>query len=365
MGSGHFFAIRPRIIIWMGVVMPGNRGQLFTLDLMLAIVPLAIAIGLSANAISGMGSQIMDYSGWFTMERDVNDALDTLVKTPGTPPDWGESGIPETPGLVIYNNATGYRALMLDLEKLSILESNPEYLESILGKNPPYYNLTVTDFTENNTFTGVSIANGTRNSTNNIYASQRLGVITLPQYDAINYTLNVSHTGEGSYCFEGGNPIYRLSFPVVAGESTLYDFWLVGIVNSTDNNGGTAKAWVTLNSNGCFEGAGYELWNGSELFPCPITETSNVGCGKCDESGNPEEEICCGLYNEGLISWKRITAQVTEGVVNYIFIKLPSGAKTRYYEFYIIRTGQNAFNADVDPISETTYPVRITLEVGR
>jgi outer membrane protein assembly factor BamB len=62
---------------------------------MLALIPLTIVMGISANAISGLSTQIVSFSHFFGSEQAAINALDLLVKTPGTPPDWNNSYIPE------------------------------------------------------------------------------------------------------------------------------------------------------------------------------------------------------------------------------------------------------------------------------
>lgn len=65
-----------------------RRAQLFTLDLLLALVPLTIALGMSANAISGVAAQIYQYAETYSDMRKANDAMDALIKSPGVPVDW-------------------------------------------------------------------------------------------------------------------------------------------------------------------------------------------------------------------------------------------------------------------------------------
>jgi len=57
-----------------------NNAQLFTLDLLIALIPLTIIIGLSANVISGIGTQQQQYSYYYDIQRVADDALDTLTK---------------------------------------------------------------------------------------------------------------------------------------------------------------------------------------------------------------------------------------------------------------------------------------------
>ncbi|NOZ76387.1 MAG: hypothetical protein GXO65_01635, partial [Euryarchaeota archaeon] len=51
----------------------GRKGQLLSLDLLLALVPLTIVMGMSASAMSGVISTQQDYLYTFHMHRVVMD----------------------------------------------------------------------------------------------------------------------------------------------------------------------------------------------------------------------------------------------------------------------------------------------------
>jgi uncharacterized membrane protein len=71
----------------------GAKAQLFTLDLLLALIPLTIALGISASAISGVATQIEDYTDIYGMKRIATDAADVLIKTSGDPKEWDNSSV--------------------------------------------------------------------------------------------------------------------------------------------------------------------------------------------------------------------------------------------------------------------------------
>ena len=125
------------------------KAQLFTLDMMLALIPLTIALGVSASAISGLSSQILSFSYFYSTEQVAVSAVDTLIKTPGDPPDWNQSYIPEfkSIGLAQHSYIEIYRdtrtvSNALDRYKLVALHlnrSNPHIIEAMKklagGKN--------------------------------------------------------------------------------------------------------------------------------------------------------------------------------------------------------------------------------------
>ncbi|MDI6654534.1 MAG: hypothetical protein QME59_01440 [Candidatus Hydrothermarchaeota archaeon] len=113
-----------------------NKAQLFTLDLLLALVPLTIALGMSATAIGGIVTQIQEYAYFYSMQRQAGDAADVLIKTPGVPPDWNATNLPNTPGLAVYSCN---RAMpnFLDYDKITALSGT--LLSRLFGSNTNVY----------------------------------------------------------------------------------------------------------------------------------------------------------------------------------------------------------------------------------
>lgn len=110
----------------------GAKAQLFTLDLLLALVPLTIALGMSASAMSGVSIQVEDYLSIYSNQRLASDAADVLVKAPGEPTDWTVSTI-KTLGFATHLGELGCGTGLsnstllnvLDTTKLSNFQSNP------------------------------------------------------------------------------------------------------------------------------------------------------------------------------------------------------------------------------------------------
>jgi hypothetical protein len=108
---------------------------------MLALIPLTIALGVSASAISGLSAQIVSFSYFYGTKEVATSALDTLIKTPGDPPDWNQSYIPQfnSIGLAQYSYIDMYRdtrtvSNALDRYKLIALHlnrSNPNIIKAL------------------------------------------------------------------------------------------------------------------------------------------------------------------------------------------------------------------------------------------
>lgn len=341
--------------------MQGGKGQLFTLDLMLALVPVAIVLGLSASAMSGVSTQIMDYTSWFTSERDVYDSLDALVKTPGDPVDWHTNGPSVTPGLAYYTNTSGYEGLLLDIEKINKLSSDPGILANIVGNRYSYYNLSFRNITGNLTnYTG-AVVNGSRDSCKYIYASKRLGLLQYERSFARSTLMNASYDNSTPNFWNGGKPVFRFSFYVEVGETSDHDFWLVTIANDTDrNNGNIGPAQVDISVNPDCSGG-----TGDNVFPCK-PDKNYAECGVCEFSSDK----CCNPtafegYPEGVTAFSNITDYVTEGVINYVCLTIPSGARYEYYEMFLIKEDQGTCNIDIELSYTEDVILETFLEVGR
>jgi len=65
-----------------------ERGQVFTLDMLLALILVAAVLGASGEAFALVSRQMRDYSSRYSLERVANDAADVLVRTSGYPENW-------------------------------------------------------------------------------------------------------------------------------------------------------------------------------------------------------------------------------------------------------------------------------------
>lgn len=98
-----------------------ERGQVFTLDMLFALILVATFVALSGQALEIASGQTRSYSTRYSLERIVNDAADALVKTVGDPPNWAENVESlETLGLAENSPGNEKEAVqnILDIRKL-------------------------------------------------------------------------------------------------------------------------------------------------------------------------------------------------------------------------------------------------------
>lgn len=65
-----------------------EQGQVFTLDMLFALILVASFVAVSGQALEMASNQGRSYSTRYSLEMVVNDAADVLVKTSGSPIDW-------------------------------------------------------------------------------------------------------------------------------------------------------------------------------------------------------------------------------------------------------------------------------------
>ena len=138
-----------------------RKAQLFTLDILLALVPLVIILGISANAFAGAVSQIQDYMLLYHTNRIVNNAADTLIKTSGIPENWNASYPSDGPEILGLARYTGYEEpYYLDADKIIALNN------TISGK--PLYEYAIPELLgdDNLRYFGLYFRGATSNTSN-------------------------------------------------------------------------------------------------------------------------------------------------------------------------------------------------------
>lgn len=87
----------------MGFMDDDSRGFLFSMDLLIALIPLTIILGMMAADMDNMLYTVQDTVYQSSLERTGADTVNTLIKTSGTPYNWEETGSVTVVGLAKYN----------------------------------------------------------------------------------------------------------------------------------------------------------------------------------------------------------------------------------------------------------------------
>lgn len=105
-----------------------SSGQVFSIDLLFALVLIAIVMGMSANAMDMAGNKITAYSAGKSLDRIAVDVADIMINTPG-PEKWEEGNNSlVTPGLAVESNLSINSSKILSLKKINKLQSHYDEL---------------------------------------------------------------------------------------------------------------------------------------------------------------------------------------------------------------------------------------------
>ncbi len=206
-----------------------RKAQMFTLDLLLALVPLTLAMAMSANAISGLAFQIQDYAATYFFHRNAENSLDILVKTTGVPRDWEDSGNASIIGLAAWNS-TYSKSVPNFIDMTKFYRTNNSLLKYLLGTNN--FNLTLvlanlslinaTVYSQLNLSIGYPVP---ANATEVVYV-ERLSISDslLDIKSSSNYALGINNTGGGG---GGQSRMCTLSeFTLTSADIALNNYWI-------------------------------------------------------------------------------------------------------------------------------------------
>lgn len=114
-----------------------KRGQVFSLDVLLALIIITVILGISADAMDMVSYKAQDYSSRISLERVTTDAADMLIKSSGSPDNWEEYKIKggTVPGLA---KKEGDMTVPNTLSFVKILKLKDNYAPLMYGSILPY-----------------------------------------------------------------------------------------------------------------------------------------------------------------------------------------------------------------------------------
>jgi len=253
-----------------------NRGQVFTLDMLFALILIALVVGCSGQAFELATKKTGDYSTRYSLERVANDASDVLAKTVGKPYNWEEDiTMLETLGLSEFDEFTG-KALQntLDVGKLGQLKiscksnnwdpSKPEVkaMMDFFGGTSNFELRVIDDATENTLWDiwprWDTAASGAENSPE-VAATRRAVTVKYGDIRADSGQLQR---------VPGQSKVYKVWFEIQPGELDVFDWYI--IVKTSDNKPQqieTAHIFVNRPS-GTHGDYHFQILNGAEqTFP--------------------------------------------------------------------------------------------------
>ncbi len=226
-----------------------DRAQLFTLDLLLALVPLALAMAISANAISGLAFQVQDYAATYFLHRNAEDAIDILVKTSGVPRDWEDSGNISIIGLAAWDS-TANRSIpnFIDISKFYRIDVTA--LADLLGTNNFNLTLVLANISSVNASVynqlNLSVGSAVPANATEIVSMERLLISDslLDIKSSSNFALSINNSGQGG----GASRLCALSeFSLTTADIANTNYWIYLNYSRSDGQGGPPTFGLSVN----------------------------------------------------------------------------------------------------------------------
>lgn len=191
-----------------------SRGFAFSLDLLLAIIPLTILLGMFAADMGNMLSTVESTVYQSSTERVGADTVNTLVRTSGNPTNWEDTGVATIAGLAKFDSKKNMPVHnFLSNRKIVALEKSD--VESLIG---PQYDFYMTITTLESTPRTLKSLGTYDSSKNNIIRIERL---------VISSQLEIKTSLVGVIRDSGGNRTYTTTFPTNNFEINSYDYWVM------------------------------------------------------------------------------------------------------------------------------------------
>lgn len=114
-----------------------EKAQIFSLDVLLALIVLTVILGISADAMDTVSYKSQDYASRLSLERTATDAADMLVKSSGSPDNWEHYEVNNNtiPGLAKKEACI---TVPNTLSIVKVLKLKSEYSRLMYGNVIPY-----------------------------------------------------------------------------------------------------------------------------------------------------------------------------------------------------------------------------------
>lgn len=221
--------------------------MVFSMDLMLALIIITVVLGVSADAMDVVGWKIQDYSYTNSLERITIGAADMLIKNPGSPENWEESGdfSGVTPGLAEIDPVTmEVRPNTLNIRKINSLKENYDELMKG-GVIPPYCKSSLTISPVDQSLEPIIMGELNSSSSTDVIVVNRsvlcnfFNTTTVVFIDAMKYNSSITQNSHEYQCphqgIEGKSDHLNVDYPNKKPGWTCYPFKITrSMLNSTD-----------------------------------------------------------------------------------------------------------------------------------
>lgn len=220
----------------MGFISDDSRGQLFSLDLLLALIPIIIVLGLVGANMDNILYLTQTTVYQSSTERAAADTLSTLIETTGNPVDWQKNGSPITAGLADYDEPKDV-PIEGTISTLKLNALTGQDIQNLLGNGYGYFlNITAAaDNSEIATF-GTDNITSVNATAQNVVRLERTGLYAI--FEVVSSAKDLRrYTGTPRVYTSPPNP-----FPTNKYYLKLYDYYAIVV------NQGYDSATVNINS---------------------------------------------------------------------------------------------------------------------
>lgn len=224
----------------MGLLDRDSRGYALSLDLLLALIPLTILLGVVAADMDNMYYQMEDTVFRGSTERVAADTLDTLLETSGDPYNWEQSNTtPPVAGLARYD-LTKQMPIQNVLSPYKVGAVKSPYIQNLLGSEYGYF------FSMSYLETGTNVKNisstPTITSADSITAEDVVRIertVLYSEFEIVSEGINIRATGKSNPVSSPPNV-----FMTNVAYNEAFDYWIyLESVGPTTVTSG----WVTIN----------------------------------------------------------------------------------------------------------------------
>jgi hypothetical protein len=224
----------------LGIIRRDSRGYALSLDLLLALIPITIILGMVGADMDNMLYNVQDTVFRSSMDRVATDTVNALVSTSGTPQDWEKSPVTSSTviGLAYYDvnnrpiesslSASKFTAAKVNFDT----QGNNSALQKMIGTN---YGLFVNVTTVNGNQQIGTIGTQPDSNVNDIVRLER--IVILSKYGSISSLKNL-----GAYI-----PYTVPAFNTSYNSTQNYDYWI--LMAPSSNNQKFTAATVNINNN--------------------------------------------------------------------------------------------------------------------
>jgi hypothetical protein len=212
------------------------RGFLISMDLLFAIIPLTIVLGMVAADMGNILYEMEDTIYQSSNDRLAQDTLNTLAETSGNPPTWEQNGsTPNIVGLAQYNTNTNKSISdSLDPNKLALLTTTD--MANLIGNSTDGFNLTVTRLTDSNILQSI----GTTLPVGNTDIVRVNKVVLCSNLKSVTSLV-------GQIIYDGQPVVFSVnSFQTDSFTNQTYNYWILFVNTGSSTN---SNATVTVNGN--------------------------------------------------------------------------------------------------------------------